>query len=318
MTQDSRLSTAYSMCRRRFRLRLLALHRSTGSRSSRLFRLRLCFSVGSGLLPCRRASARRAAGPRKLLRRTAQSSFYRIPLNVSFDIRRLGIISNQPVITLILPKRSAAQIKHSRSRMPGIALQGPYPIRQRYQRSNQQMNVIRHDHKRMQIIPSKSSIAVENAVQDHAGNFDISQIGWSALSAIQYPIHSHKCLPRTHSSWWEDPISRQTAVKPKCNENPLTHNIPMWQPSLINPHHNISAEFRFFSHPRTRRAEARRQGGSPAPQSSIAATKTTGEERASAGGSACDTLSTQYSAENRCRLQRLSGLVVQRLIKASR
>src|ERR1035438_1775710 len=61
--------------------------------------------VGSGLLACRRAYARRRTGPSVLLRCRSQARAHRVALNVSLDPVELLDISDQVVVALILPER---------------------------------------------------------------------------------------------------------------------------------------------------------------------------------------------------------------------
>jgi hypothetical protein len=55
-------------------------------------------------------------------------------------------------------------------------------------------------------------------------------------------------------------------VQPERHEYPRTHHIPVRQSPFVNPHRKNSGLTASFSQSRPRRAEARRQGGSPAPQ----------------------------------------------------
>jgi hypothetical protein len=70
-------------------------------------------TVGSALLGCRRPSGRRRARPRKLLRRSCQPRFDRIPFDVmSNPLERFAVATNV-IIALVLPERAAATSNRS-------------------------------------------------------------------------------------------------------------------------------------------------------------------------------------------------------------
>src|SRR5579885_2462779 len=121
--------------------------------------------VGSGLPPCRRASARRRRRIRKLLRSSHQSCLNGIVLNVPPNPLKPAV-PHQMIVTLVLPKRCSGKPEHPQRLMRREPLQRSQPIGAANPRGYKHMHMIGHDHKGVQVVAPKSGIAVFDGSTD--------------------------------------------------------------------------------------------------------------------------------------------------------
>jgi len=214
--------------------------------------------VGSGLRPCRRASARRGAGPNPRLRRLHQSGLNGVPLDISSNPQELRVAADDMIVTLLLPKRSPDQTKNPTSFMARKSFQGSKPFACRNTGRNQHVNVIGHNHETVETISVKPNVSIQNSRHDHPGDFRLPKVDRSGSRVIEQLVHRDERSTPTDSLRRESPVNRQCATQPESHEHPLPHRIPMRQPSLISIHRlHSGTDPRYFS-PKSA------PGGSPA------------------------------------------------------
>jgi hypothetical protein len=223
-------------------------------------------AVGSELQLCRRASARRGAGAGECFGGVAQSGRDRIPFDISLYAGALFVITDQMIVTFVEPEGGSVQPQHPGGLPTREALKGTEPISHFYVRRDEYVNVVRHDHKRVKFVSIETPLAIEDARDHNLREFRLPQVTGAIFGSIQQAIHCNKCFTRGHSYRREYSVGRQTTVQTERHEHPFADYIPVRQSSLVNPHGKNSGLAADFSQVRPRRAEARRQGGSPAPQ----------------------------------------------------
>jgi hypothetical protein len=207
-----------------------------------------------------------AGGPAEFLGGSAAAGFDGVPFDVAFDVCGFGVIPNEAVVTFVLPEGVAVEIKDLGRAMAGKTFQRPDPFGEGNERGHEHVDVIRHDYAGLQVIAPEFLISVEDTFGDDAGNVRPRQVNRPGFCSIQDSVHRYEGLSGRHSARRKDSVCRQASVESEGYEYPCSHHIPMGKASLVDRHHEISAELRSFSHTRERRAEARRQGRSPAPQ----------------------------------------------------
>src|ERR1019366_4160667 len=95
---------------------------------------------------------RPGAGPWKLFRCSRQHGRYRVPLDVMNHALKLRIVANQPIIALILPEWLASESQHSVALPGSESFERLHHLGNCLQWSHQEMNVVRHNDKRMELI----------------------------------------------------------------------------------------------------------------------------------------------------------------------
>jgi hypothetical protein len=155
---------------------------------------------------------------------------------------KLPLIANQPVVALMLPKSplSTQNPVSLRTREP---LQRPKPPLANHMRSNQHMDMVRHDDERVQLIPLEERVPGPNRVQNNTSNRSLRKISRPIQRMIQHPIHSNKSLTRIHPSHRKHPIYGQTSLQPKSNKLSRTHGIPVRQTAFKLPHQSNSIRY---------------------------------------------------------------------------
>jgi hypothetical protein len=81
------------------------------------------------------------------------------------------------------------------------------------------MDVVRHNHKRMQFIVSKDARVIPEGFHDLIGDRWLTKVERTRASLIEKAIQSGKCLPGGQRPSAEPPMLRQTAVKPPGEED---------------------------------------------------------------------------------------------------
>src|ERR1019366_5203404 len=77
---------------------------------------------------------------------------YRVPLDVMNHALKLRIVANQPIIALILPEWLASESQHSVALPGSESFERLHHLGNCLQWSHQEMNVVRHNDKRMELI----------------------------------------------------------------------------------------------------------------------------------------------------------------------
>jgi hypothetical protein len=140
------------------------------------------------------------------------------------------------VVTLILPKRCAGGSQNPISLMSGKPLQRPQPLRRHNTGRHQHVNVIRHDHERMQFIAAESLLAIANTSNHKPGDLRNPQVSRPNIAFIQNPIHRHETFPHGQERRRKHAAGRQRAMQPKSDKQRLPDQVPMRQPPFVMSH----------------------------------------------------------------------------------
>ena len=98
------------------------------------------------------------------------------------------------------------------------------------------MNMIRHDHERMQLVPVKPTLSITYGLNHEGRNFRNAQVPRPGFRAIQDTVHRDERLAAGQAVWREHSIGGQAVVKTKSDEKRPAHHVPVRQPSLIVLH----------------------------------------------------------------------------------
>ncbi len=166
--------------------------------------------------------------PRELFRALNQPSLNRIVDNVSLDPPKLLPISHQMVITFILPKRLTRASQELIDLSRAITLQSaqqfrhiPIPVW-----SKKQVNMIGHDHPSMHLATSRAML---NAPAHQPRHLRPRHVNRSEPSRIQQSVQSHKRLSGSQILLGKRAPHRQTAIKPKRDENRSSRSVQVRQ-----------------------------------------------------------------------------------------
>ena len=177
-------------------------------------------------------------GPPKLFRTASQPSFYRILFYVCPDTIELRIGSNQAVKALLLPKWSVGA-EQQIGLVSSESFQRAQPLGGKHVRRGQKMNIIRHNHESMEVVPVQFPFSVLQCRHHHLCNFRPPQIQRARRAPIQKAVDGHegfaggdKCRRRKY------PTAGKAVVQPKGDEYGLL-DVPMGQTPFIMPHTSL-------------------------------------------------------------------------------
>jgi hypothetical protein len=178
------------------------------------------------------------ATPRKIARLANQPSPHRIHRNIFNNSPELFRIPNQPVVTLVLPKRAPSKPEHEITLPSRKPLQRFRNLFQPLARRNKQMDMVRHNNKTVQhiLLP----IPVTKRLHHHLSDIGPLQISRTHTSAIEKPIHRHECPPRAYR-FREVPAFRQSPSQPPRDKNRSSRFMNMREPTSINRDHDKSS-----------------------------------------------------------------------------
>ncbi len=175
--------------------------------------------------------------PTKLLSTGHQPRLYRILLNIVLNPRKLHLRPNQMVIALILPKRFSANPQDLISLVSSKPLQRPQPLSGADMRRHKHMDVVRHNDKRVQLIPLKSSIPSLQSPNNQLRNLWPPQKKRARVSCVQKSIHSHeRPASRAKRIRSKYSINRQTSMQAESDKQSFPYYIPMRQPTFVMLH----------------------------------------------------------------------------------
>src|ERR1017187_7816864 len=119
---------------------------------------------------CRPIVNRPSAGPRKILRLARYSCFHRIHLDITGNPLELRLVADEPIIALVLPERLPRVAEHSVTLPRGKPLERLHQPRNLHARSDQQMNVARHDDICVDLVVPQTLLPIANGVDNHSRN----------------------------------------------------------------------------------------------------------------------------------------------------
>src|SRR5260221_2417204 len=95
---------------------------------------------------------------------------YRFPLDVSANAQTLRNGHDGVIVALVLPKGPAVTTQHLVGSIGGGAFQRSKPLGCHNMRRHQQMHMIGHDHKRMELITLKSTLTISQSFNHQVRN----------------------------------------------------------------------------------------------------------------------------------------------------
>ena len=134
-----------------------------------------------------------STGIRPLFRSLHQPRAYRIPLNVRLHLFELLWISDPVVERLVLPEWLSRAPQNRIGLTCGLPLNYPGDLGEIDFGCDQDMHVVRHNHKSVQIIPGAN--VLPETVQYASSHFRLAQPRGSVGSSIQEPILLNKYAP---------------------------------------------------------------------------------------------------------------------------
>src|SRR5450756_2562579 len=147
--------------------------------------------MGGRLSTCGPIVNRPGAGPWKLFRCSRQPRCYRVPLDVMNHALKLRIVANQPIIALILPERLASESQHSVALPGNESLERLHHLGNCLQWSHQEMNMVRHNDKRMELIGPL--VPIVNGIHHHLRDLGHAQEERAATGGVEDTVHGQEC-----------------------------------------------------------------------------------------------------------------------------
>ena len=161
---------------------------------------------------------RPTARPAKLFRRSRQPCRHRIHLNVLTNPLKLGLVTNQPIIALILPEQPPGQSKHLIALTSRESLERLHHLANLNQGRHQEMNVIRHHDVGVELIMPQ--LPKVDGIDYHARDFRDTEEMRASACVVEDAVHSEEGLPGGGCSR-ETAVRWKTAVQAPRDEDGL-------------------------------------------------------------------------------------------------
>ena len=169
------------------------------------------------------------AGPREFFNRRGEPSLNRIGKNVALDAPKLFSTSHQMIVTFILPKWLAS----STQQFVGLSSTETFQSAQQGgcvgMRSEEQMDVVGHDHPGMQVTILR---AEQNRTPHQPCDLRLLKIHRSKSRRIQQSVHRHECFSGCQVLSWEFAADGQAAIQAKGHKQRLSNSIDMRQTAV--------------------------------------------------------------------------------------
>ena len=160
-----------------------------------------------------------------------QPSLHRIPLNVSGDLAPLLSVSHPMIIGLPLPKLLARAMQQPVSFPRCGALQRFQQKAGSNRGQYQQMDMVRHDHPRSQLVVSKA-FATEQRFDHKSGNCLVPQVNGTGTCKVEVAIHPRESFAVGNFARRRKVRTRQTTVQVPREEQPAVVWIEMGKAAL--------------------------------------------------------------------------------------
>ena len=129
------------------------------------------------------------ARPRKTFRRRNQTSLHWILFYICPDPVEFRAGTDQMIVALILPEWPMAAKEKIRL-MSSESLQRPQPLRGRYVRGDQEVDMVGHNYKAVEIVLFR--IPIPNRFDHDAGDFRLAQVPRACACSVEQPVHRYK------------------------------------------------------------------------------------------------------------------------------
>jgi len=117
--------------------------------------------VGRAFMPASRLSRRRLRSTSETARVAGRSPPSRDSTRCTLNAAKLFFASHQVIVTFVLPKRAVTESEGFLGLVGRESFQGSQPLCQGNELSSEQVNVIRHDHKSMQLAALETHITIQ-------------------------------------------------------------------------------------------------------------------------------------------------------------
>ena len=182
----------------------------------------------------------KCAGPTIVLRRWRETAPDRVVFNVVGDIPELQLGADPVVVRLGLPEGLASAAENCICLASARALDSVGDAREWLVRQAQHVDVIRHDHPRMQFVQVPGSMAEQEGFRDRIGNGGVGQPCRARPGLIQLSVHHDELL---NGRLWCRPMActkaapGQRAVQPKGQEDVGVVRLPVRKAAPIEVTH---------------------------------------------------------------------------------
>ena len=182
--------------------------------------------MGRASFSLRRASARPRTRPAVKFRARSEPRPNGIQKDISFNPPEFLSIPNQPVVTFMLPERPSHLMKLPVGLTSGAPLNPPHNVGNVGPRRNKHVDMVRHDHPRVQVVVLAAILNRASRNLSHLGHLKIPRPN---DSPIQQPVHTNKSLAQSHRLPSKTPSGRQRTMEAKGNEQRPAQHIQMGQ-----------------------------------------------------------------------------------------
>ncbi len=182
--------------------------------------------MGRASFSLRRTSVRPGARPTIALGAGREPGPNGIQKNVSLNLPKLRSIPHQPIVTLVLPEGPALLMEQSVSFPSRRALKPLQECRNIGPRRNHQVDMVRHDHPRVQVVVPAPVLNRANHQPRHLRQPEIPRPN---DRPVQQSIHVSESFARSYRLPGKTLSRRQCAVEAKGNEQWPAQYIQMGQ-----------------------------------------------------------------------------------------
>jgi hypothetical protein len=161
---------------------------------------------------------RPTARPAKLFRRSRQPCSHWIHLDVSSDSLELRLITNQPIVALVLLERPPGQSKYLIAFRSRESLKRLHRLANLNKRRHQEMNVIGHHDIGVKLVVPR--LTMVDGFRYHACDFRDAKEKRDSACGVENPVHGEECLAGGGFNR-ETAVRRKTAVQAPCDEDRL-------------------------------------------------------------------------------------------------
>jgi hypothetical protein len=171
-----------------------------------------------------------SARPGIFLSRPNQPGLHRIFLKISRNPLPLPIVPHAMVVRFPLPERLSRSPKYPVRLSRRDALKRLQQQARRYQGPQQHMHMVRHNHKRANIILPQFG-ALENGSDHEFRNAALPQEHGTGSRMVEIPVHPDKCLPARELGRGRIPGMGKTAMQVPTDKEPVVGRVDVRQPS---------------------------------------------------------------------------------------
>ena len=123
------------------------------------------------------------------------------------------------IVTFVLPKRAVTESEGFLGLVGRESFQGSRPLCQGNELSSEQVNMIRHDHKGMQLAALETHITVQQRLDNQRCDVRAFQVQRSGSAFIESAVHCHERFAGSGNLLaTKAPCGGQTSVQTERNE----------------------------------------------------------------------------------------------------